>query len=682
MPMMLKIALPLSEPILIFTVIISIVLLAPILLKRLNIPDIIGLIIAGMAIGPNGLNILSPQIGLSIFATIGLLYLMFIAGLEVDLNDFFRRRREGSLFGILTFLIPFIPGTLIFYYTFNYKIESAILIGTMLASHTLVSYPILGKFGIINHRIVTITIAGTIIADTAVLVILGIVSNSIQGDLSFLFWVQTILFFALFFFFTLKIIPWAAKWFFNYCPDDIGLQYVFVLAALFISATVAETLKIEPLIGAFFCGLSLNRLIPRGEILSNRILFVGNALFIPFFIISIGMLVDTDVLINDHGSWVIIAILIVLAVGGKYLAALIIQKTYRFNTTSRNLIFGLSSARAASAIAIMLVGKEFGLVDERLLNSTIFLILLTSIISTLVTQKSGLQLSAINRSGTDDYLSKNNKLLVAVGNPENIEHLIGLSLIINKNGVKEPVLPITILPKGKHTTESMNQHHRTLQKRIDQIGERSISKELVTRIDANVVSGLVKAIREFEADRLIIGWNSKTTSVNRLFGGLLNNLIKRTNKMVLVSKLQNDIKQVANLQIFLPENIQSEKGFHDLLSLLNTFSLNLNRRMLIYSNRKTLDALHSTDYFKHNNVIMIETQLNEDFFRKLSEGPLGPKDLLCFVKARKKTIAHNKLIDNYPKIINQYFKDHNLIMIFPEQIIIPRGISELYNLNN
>ncbi len=680
--MILSIVLPLSEPILIFTVIITIVLLAPILLKRLNIPDIIGLIIAGVIIGPNGFNILSPQIGLSIFATIGLLYLMFIAGLEVDLNDFFRRRREGSLFGILTFLIPFIPALIIFYYLLNYKIESAILVSTMLASHTLVSYPILGRFNIINHRIVTITIAGTIIADTSVLIILGVVSNSIQGDLSLLFWGQTILFFALFFFFTLKIIPLIAKWFFAYCSEDNGLQYVFVLAAIFISATVAEALKIEPLIGAFFCGLSLNRLIPRGEVLANRILFVGNALFIPFFLISIGMLVNTNVLINDHGSWLIIGILTLLALGGKYFAAWIMQKVYRFNSISRNLIFGLSSARAASAIAIMIVGAEFNLVDERLLNSTIFLILVTCVVSTLVTQRAGFKISSLNKSNSSEDLTENNKLMVAVGNPDNIEHLIGLSLMINNNGDKEPILPITILPKGKHSAESLNQHQEIIQDKIDEVDEKSISEELVTRIDSNVVSGLVTALREFEADRLIVGWNSKTTPIDRLFGGLLNNLIKRTNKMILVSKLLNNIKEVANLQIFLPENIQSEKGFHDLLSLLNTLRLNLDRRMIIYSNRKTLDSMNTARDIKNNDVIMIETQLDEDFFKKLSEGPLGPNDLLCFVKARKKTITHSKLIENYPKIINQYFNDHNLIMVFPEQIIIPRGISQLYNMNN
>jgi Kef-type K+ transport system membrane component KefB len=682
--MIASMALPLNDPILIFTVIISIVLLAPIILRRVNMPDIIGLVVAGVIIGPHGFNVLSREIGLSIFGSIGLLYLMFLAGLEIDLNDFFRRRREGTMFGVLTFLLPFVPGFIVFHFVLDYRIESALLVATMLASHTLVSYPILGRFGIINHRIVTITIAGTIIADTTVLIILGVISDSVQGDLSVVFWMRTLLYFILFFVFVLKILPSIAQWFFRTQTEASGLHFVFVLTAIFISATVAELLKIEPLIGAFFCGLSLNRYIPRETILLERILFVGNTLFIPFFLISIGMLVDTEVLINDPQSWLIIGVLGILAIGGKFLASWIMQLFYKFNASSRNLIFGLSTARAASAIAIMIVGAEFGLVDDQLLNSTIFIILLTSIVSSMVTQKAGQQISSIYTDENQGGKEEGDKVMVALGNPENMKHLINFGLMLKANDSKSPLYPLTVFPKGKNSYQKYQESRKKLVSVIDEIDAPISNADLITRMDINVVEGISKAIKEFGINRVVIGWNSQTTSIDRLFGTMLDKLIRKTNRMILVSKLENDVSKVGNIQTFLPENVQGEKGFHDLLNVLVNLSENMKRRMLIYSTRKTLDAIKNMN-LKGNGareLIMVETQLDEDFFEKLSSGPLGQNDLLFFVKARRKTVAYSKIIDSYPAIIEKYFSYHNLILIYPEQIIIPKGIFQLYNLNN
>lgn len=682
--MIFSIALPLHEPILIFTVIISIVLLSPILLRRVNMPDIIGLILAGVLIGPHGLNILSREIGLSIFGTIGLLYLMFLAGLEVDLNDFFRRRREGTVFGVLTFLLPFVPGFLIFFLLLDYSFQSSLLVATMLASHTLVSYPILGRFGIINHRIVTITIAGTIIADTTVLILLGVISDSAQGDLSLMFWLLTLLHFTLFFVFVLKILPLVAKWFFKYQSSENGLQYVFVLTAIFISATIAEFLKIEPLIGAFFCGLSLNRYILRHSKLMDSVLFVGNTLFIPFFLISIGMLVDTEVLIHDRGSWLIIAILATLAIGGKFLAAWIMQFYYKFNSASRNLVFGLSSARAASAIAIMIVGVEFGLVDDRLLNSTIFIILVTSVVSSLVTQKASQQISGYSQVTSGSNEEGGERLMVALGNPDNIEHLVNFSLLIRRPNSEEPIFPLTIVPKGKDAFKHNHDSRRQLKMILEKVEHDHKDTELITRIDSNVVEGINKAIKEFEIDKLVVGWNSNTTTIEKLFGGLLDNLLKKTNKMILISKIENDILPTGNIQTFLPDNLQSEKGFNDLLKMLAYASANSGKRWLLYSSKKTLDAINTLDDADVNSArpIMIEAVINEEFFQSFASGPMGPDDLLVFVKARKKTMAHNKTIDAYPRLIKENFCYNNLVLVYPEQNIIPRGIYQLYNLNN
>jgi Kef-type K+ transport system membrane component KefB len=652
------------------------------MLRKINMPDIIGLILAGVIIGPYGYNILSREIGLSIFGTIGLLYLMFLAGLEIDLNDFFRRRRQGTLFGFLTFLIPFVPGFIVFYYLLDYQIQTALLVATMLASHTLVAYPILSRFGIINNKIVTITIAGTIIADTVVLIILGVISDSVQGDLSLIFWLRTLLFFILFFVFVLKLLPMVAKWFFSTQNSESGLQYVFVLTAIFISATVAEILQIEPLIGAFFAGLSLNRYIPRESLLMNRVLFIGNTLFIPFFLISIGMMVNTEVLINDSDSWVLIGVLAVLAIGGKFVAAWVMQIIYKFNNASRNLIFGLSAARAASAIAIMIVGYTFKIVDDQLLNSTIFIILLTSVVSSMVTQRSGHKIAGVNEEGKLNNAGQNTRLLVALGNPKNVERLMEFSLLINSTS-SEPIFPLSIISDDRSFQTQNQESLIQLDLILKRVSRENHNIKLTTRVNVNVVDGISKAIKELDIARVVLGWNSQTTTIERLFGSVLDKLLINTNKMVLVSKLENEMDELGNIQAILPENIYNEKGFQDLIVMMLGFAAKMERRIFIYGNISTLKAIEKLDLNKGRIApVMIEIILNEDFFQKLSSGPLADNDLLFFVKARKKTVAHNKLIENYPKLIQQYFYTYNLVMVYPEQTIIPKGIYQLYNINN
>lgn len=679
--MISAIALPLHEPILIFTVIITLVFAVPLFLKRINIPDIIGLIIAGVIIGPKGLNILSGDIALSIFGTIGLLYLMFLAGLEIDMNDFFRRRKEGTIYGILTFLFPFVPGFLIFYYVLDYQVETAILVATMLASHTLVSYPILGRLGIINHRIVTITISGTIIADTVVLIILGIVSDSVQGDLSALFWLRTLFFFTVFFVYVLYVLPMIARLVFKYQAKESSLQYIFVLAAIFVSASIAEFLKIEPLIGAFFTGLSLNRLIPRTSPLMNRTVFIGNTLFIPFFLISIGMMVDTVGLIKNPENWLLMGVLVAIGLGGKYTGAWILQKIYKFSNDSRDLVFGLSAARAASAIAIMIVGQEFNLVDESLLNSTVFLILVTCIVSSVVTQRAGQQLLLKHNEDHKKIASEFERIMVPIGNPDNIERLIDFSLLVKNPKSHEPLYPISVVPDGKKADKEVEQKKKILDKVL--LHASSVEKEtrLITRIDVNIIDGLLRSVKELGISKILVGWNGKTTTIDKLFGTMLDRLLRKTNKMVIVCKLESDLSLTGNLRVFLPPRVEQEDGFLDLIDTIKHIANHANRKAYFYGNRTSVKAVRVLTEDDSFAIGMYENDLSDYFFKRISLDSIPPNDMFLFVKARRFTLSHSRLMDRYPKIIQKYFCSNNLALIYPEQKVFKKGLFHIYNLN-
>src|SRR5690606_16566309 len=366
--------LPLHNPVLIFSLVLLIILLAPILLKRLNIPGIIGLIISGVIIGPYGFNILEKTSAVDLFSTIGLLYIMFIAGLELDLNEFKATRNKSLLFGFFTFTIPIAIGFPVCHYILGFDFNASLLTSSMFATHTLVTYPIVSKLGISKNPAVAITVGGTILTDTAVLIMLAVILGSHDGGLTQEFWIRLGISLVLFSAFMFMVIPRIAKWFFRKLESEKHSHYIFVLSVVFFSAFLAEIAGLESIIGAFVAGLALNKLIPHSSALMNRIEFIGNSLFIPFFLISVGMIVDISVILSGPMALIIAGTLTVVAILGKWLAAFFTQISFGFSKGQRKLIFGLSSAHAAATLAVILVGYKAGILDDNILNGTVILI--------------------------------------------------------------------------------------------------------------------------------------------------------------------------------------------------------------------------------------------------------------------------------------------------------------------
>jgi Kef-type K+ transport system membrane component KefB len=329
--------------------------LSPILLRKLNIPGIIGLIIAGVVIGPYGLNILEKNSAIDLFSTIGLLYIMFIAGLELDMNEFKSNRNKSLLFGFFTFIIPLGIGFPVCFYLLGYDFNASFLTASMFATHTLVAYPIVSKLGVSKNQAVAITVGGTILTDTAVLIILAVIMGNSQGNLNSEFWIRLGVSLAIFSAIMFLIIPRIAKWFFRKLESEKHSHYIFVLSMVFLAAFLAEVAGVEPIIGAFVAGLALNKLIPHSSALMNRIEFIGNSLFIPFFLISVGMLVDISVILSGPTALIVAGTLSVVALFGKWFAALFTQLIFKYSKAQRQLIFGLSSAHAAATLAVIVI---------------------------------------------------------------------------------------------------------------------------------------------------------------------------------------------------------------------------------------------------------------------------------------------------------------------------------------
>src|SRR5690554_6438625 len=400
--------LPLENPVLIFSLILAIILLAPILLQRIRIPGIIGLIVSGILIGPSGLNILGQSLFVDVFSTIGLLYIMFIAGLELDLNEFRAHRNKSILFGFLTFSIPLAIGFPVCHYILDFDFNASLLTASMFATHTLVTYPIVSKLGVSKNVAVAITVGGTILTDTAVLIVLAIILGANDGGLTQEFWIRLGISLVLFSAFMFLVIPRIAKWFFRKLESEKHSHYIFVLSVVFFAAFLAEIAGLESIIGAFVAGLALNKLIPHSSALMNRIEFIGNSLFIPFFLISVGMIVDIGVILSGPMALVIAATLTVVAITGKWLAAFFTQIVFRFSKGQRKLIFGLSSAHAAATLAVILVGYKAGILDDNILNGTVILILVTCVVASFATESAAKMI--VRDSDDDEDLGLNSRL--------------------------------------------------------------------------------------------------------------------------------------------------------------------------------------------------------------------------------------------------------------------------------
>ncbi len=657
--------LPFDEPVIIITLVLIILLIGPVFFERVRIPSIIGLLISGAIIGPHGFNLVSPDLEFSLLGTMGLLYLMFLAGLEIDLIDFIENKLKSIFTGLATFIIPFILGYLVCRYLLNYEILASWLIAAMISSHTLISYPLLGRLGIINKPIVTITVGATIIADILALMGMEFITN-FAGDG---FVIDNLLIMGLHFITLFLVvfvgIPRLSRAFLTKFEGDLGVQYIFVLVVLFSSALVAYLLDIEPILGAFFSGLVLNRLIANSSPLYKRIEFIGNNLFIPFFLISIGMLANFKVYLVQPVQIIFLIALIITAFAGKYFAALLSGLFIKASKTETNLIFGLSVSRAASAIAIILIGFNMGIIPETVLNNTVILILVTSISSSYITQKAGRKL-LFEEETISERKKVKQKILVPLANPINMENLLEFASLIKKEDDSVPVYPLTIFTDRSEVREKIDKNQQRIAQVIASL-HSDVLFETSSRIDNNVTNGIVRAAEEVVATTIVMGWNKSKTPFHILFGNVLNHLLEKTERMVIVLKTPSSFRQVRKIHLLCPENAQYEKGFGLWIDTFAILIKNLQLKAVVdCSSTLTFEAINQyitrsgiSKYFELNQH-EIRRHINENIRNSSAE-------LLVFVHSRKKTISYNRVFEHIMNDAVDRFTKNNVVIIYPEQ---------------
>ncbi len=656
--------LPVKNPVLILAVTLLIILFSPLLFRRFRIPGIIGLIIAGVLIGPHSFHIIESTNSFELLSKTGLLYIMFLAGLEIDMHEFQQNKSKSIVFGALTFLIPITIGYFVCIYIFEFSLWSSVLLASMFSTHTLLSYPIVSNMGIVKNRAVQITFGGTIITDSAVLILLGIITNIVTGEINGAFWLRIILSLSLLLFATLYLLPKITKWFFRNIEAQASSQYIYVLAMVFISGFLSELAGVEPIIGAFLAGLGLNKVIPNNSILMNRIVFIGNTLFIPFFLISAGMLVDLRLFFKGTNALVFAGILSIVGLVTKYLAAYVTSLIYKYNKFERNIIFGLSVSHAAATLAVIKVGFDIGLFDQNVINGTIILILISCLVSSFVSERAARNIAVMEKDFVKKTGEKTERILIPVSNPENIQRLIDFALLIKDEASNEPIYPLSIVEEEEDADEKMNVVKKVIEGAVEQIASGDKKVEVLKKVDLSIVDGIARTAKAYNITDIIISYKAQQGTSNLIFGTIADSLLNKSKQSVIISKILQPLNSFKRLIVILSPNAELENGFYRACSKINVLLKQLGNDTTIYGLKDTLNDFSVVAGDKKKNFYKYVTVTSFEEFELINH----PKedDLFVFLSARKQTVSYDFHIDNMPKSLNKNSEFTSFVEFYPE----------------
>lgn len=673
--------LPLADPVLKFLLILLIILAAPLLLNKLRIPHLLGLIIAGAIIGPHGFNLVLRDSSIILSGTAGLLYIMFLAGLEIDMADFKRNSTKSLAFGMYTFLIPMILGTVVGIWVLRFNVLTSVLLASMFASHALIAYPIISKLGISKNKAVSITVGGTMITDTLALLVLTIIVGMATGQVNDMFWIRlgvSILIFALIVLFGF---PFIGRWFFKHVHDNIS-QYIFVLVMVFLGSFLAQVAGMEAIIGAFLSGLALNRLIPQSSPLMNRVEFVGNAIFIPFFLLGVGMLIDYRTFFTSFETIKVGLIMIIVATAAKYIAAWMTQKTFHLSTDQRSVIFGLSNAQAAATLAAVMVGynvitgtdangEPIRLLNESVLNGTILMILVTCTIASFAAQKGAHNIAAQDISDKEENKKESEHILIPVSNEETVEELVNLSLAIKSPQNKNGLFALKVIDNHHSDEKALKQSRRVLQTAVNTAAATDTRMKDLLRYDLSVSNAIASVVKEREITDLVVGLHKEKDIPAAFLGHIVESVLAESSVSTFIYKPAQPISTVRRHLIIIPELAEKEIGFNQIIFRLRNVTQNTGAATVFYGSEATLNALKKLLAKKSGEASYIEFNDWDDFLIVFRD--IKPDDTMWIILSRKEGLSYAPAMARIPKYLNKYFQANSFVLAYPVQAGMNEG---------
>ena len=637
--------------------------------RRLKIPPIVGMIIAGMAVGPYGFGLLDRDASFQIFGEVGILYIMFQAAVEIDMFHLKQQSRRGVAFGLLSFAVPMLTGIFGARFAFGAGWDTAVLIASMYASHTLVAYPVVSRFGLQNTRAAVIAVCGTIVAVMlALLCLAGVVQTHVSGHFSAATVLRLLLLTAVYCVVIGYSFPWITRWFFRHNLDAVA-QYIFILAEVFVASLLAQVIGLEAILGAFYAGLILNRLIPGRSPLMKNIRFLGDSIFVPYFLIGVGMLINVTVIFDGWGVIWAAANMSLVALLSKWIAAYASQKMFGLSRTDRMLMFGLTSGKAAATIVAVMVGYKYGMLNEDIMNGAVVMILICCIVASVVSEdaakKIRIELTDKDLEHEDIGTTEFARQIISVSNPVTAEGLAQMAISMRNRLNRNPMTILFVRSSDDKRSRAIGRS--AMQSAIDAAEQRDIEVRQLERFDINVAAALRNVAVEQEATEIVIGLHRRANIVDTFYGSLIEQLINTTNRMVIMSRCFIPVDTVTRIAVVVPRQAEYETGFHLWVSRITMLAFNIEARLLFISYRETADFIRAAIAEDKIEVdVKYETLDSFDDFILLTRD-ISEDDMLVVVGARKGSISYGSDLESMPGYLGKYCTRNNLLVIYPRQ---------------
>lgn len=657
-----------TNPVPIFFIVLVIILLAPVLLNRLKIPHVIGLIVAGVIVGPYGFNVLARDSSFEIFGQVGVLYLMFLAGLEIDMFHLKKNLKKGLTFGVLTFSIPMAVGIVSSIYVLGFGWTTSVLLASMYASHTLIAYPIVSRLGVTRSPAVVIAVAGTIVAVLgALLVLAGVVSVHTEGEFHPGFLLRLLGCTVLYTVGVVYVYPRLTRWFFKKYSDNVS-QFIYILALVLMAAWISQAIGLESVLGAFFAGLVLNRYIPALSPLMTRIEFVGNAIFIPYFLIGVGMLINVKVIISGWETIYVAAVMSAMAIGGKALAAWSTGKVFGMSRMDFGMLFGLSTAKVAASLVTVMIGYRLGIFGESVLNGTIVMILVACTVSTVVTERAAMNIKT--RDLADQTVpakpdAKGGATLIPVANPVTVDSLVSLAVFMRNPKSRRPIYALHVRDGNSASARAIGRNSLDLAVQVAASSDCRLTP--IERYDISAVTGLLNTIEERDVSEVFMGLHRKANMIDSFLGSKIEQLLKSTNRMLVLSRCYIPVNTVTRIVVWVPDKAQFETGFRRWVAAIGNLARQVRCRVIFCCYPDVKRAIASV---LHGERYEIRSEFREvsawDDFVMLANRILDD-DLFVVVSSRVTSVSYSSDMAEMPAFLQKYFSRNNLLMIYPDQ---------------
>ena len=665
--------LPITDPTLVFFVVLLIILFAPIIMGKLRIPHIIGMVLAGVLLGQYGLNILVRDNSFELFGKVGLYYIMFLAALEMDFEGVKKRGRDFITFGLLTFAVPFAMTYFMGTSLLGYAPIAALTLGCIMASNTLIAYPIVSRYGLQRKPSVTLSVGSTMIALFLALVVMAAVSSAHNGSGGIMFWAWFVAKIVLVCTLLALLIPRLTRWFLRRYSDAV-MQFIFIMSILFMSAALTDAVGLEGIFGAFLSGLILNRYIPHLSALMNRIEFIGNAIFIPYFLIGVGMLINVRVLFHGGEIFAVVAAIVFFGTFGKAIAAYVSCFLCKLPLSSGHMMFGLTSAHAAGAIAILLVAMRLEtapgvkLVNDDMLNGVIIMILFTCIISTIITEKSAQRIIIRDKDmANENESSDDEKILIPMKYPEYAEYLVNMAILMRNPKLNRALVGLNVVYDDANMPKNQEAGKQLLEKVAKVAAAADVRMQTQVRVAANIANGIKHAFKEFQASEIILGMHMHPEVSTKFWGQFHQSLYNGLNRQIMMVRMVQPLNTIRRIQVAVPSRAQFEPGFYRWLERLTRMAVNLECRIHFHGRGDTLQLIRQYVNNRHHEARADYAEMEHWVGLPKLAASIHDDHLFVVVAARKGTVSYKNALERLPEEIEKYFSGKNIMILFPDQ---------------